>query len=68
MLSDKRLLPLFGDLLGFGKLKPFDCVGTFEETQAALFLARKKFKHDYVIQKLVKKIRQPQALIASVMP
>ena len=30
----------FRDLLGFGTLKPFDCVGPFEESQTALVMAR----------------------------
>ena len=36
----EELLPLFKDVLGFGNMKPFDCVGTFEEAQTALFLAK----------------------------
>jgi hypothetical protein len=40
--EDSSLESAFADLLGFGDLKPFECVGTFEEAQAALFLAAKK--------------------------
>lgn len=34
------------DILGFGKIKPFDCVGTFDEAKAAFFLSRDKFRDD----------------------
>ncbi|MEK7124391.1 MAG: UDP-N-acetylmuramoyl-L-alanine--D-glutamate ligase, partial [Patescibacteria group bacterium] len=37
----EELLPLFRDILGLGAMKPFDCVGTFEEAQAAFCLADK---------------------------
>ncbi len=36
LLKDKSLEPLFKDITGRGKMKPFDCVGTFEEAQTAL--------------------------------
>lgn len=39
LFEEKALLPLWKDLAGLGSLKPFDCVGTFEETRAALRLA-----------------------------
>lgn len=44
LYQDKGLLPLFKDTLGFGKAKPFDCVGTFEEAKVALYLASQKFQ------------------------
>lgn len=37
LLADKHLTSLYQDLSGRGAMKPFDCVGTFEETQAALW-------------------------------
>lgn len=40
LLADPALRPLYRDLTGRGKMKPFDCVGTFEETRAALRAAR----------------------------
>ena len=64
--ADSLLLPLFQDLLGFGKLKPFDCVGTFEESQAALFLASKKFKNEIIIKSLLPKIKNHQKIIEQV--
>lgn len=54
--NDNNLLPIFNDLLGFGKLKPFDCVGTFEETQAAFYLAQEKFKNTLAIKTFLPKI------------
>ncbi|KKR53756.1 MAG: UDP-N-acetylmuramoyl-L-alanine-D-glutamate ligase [Parcubacteria group bacterium GW2011_GWA1_40_21] len=66
LFADKLLLPLFQDLLGFGKLKPFDCVGTFEESQTALFLASKKFKNEIIIKTFLPKIRNPEKLIERV--
>jgi UDP-N-acetylmuramoylalanine--D-glutamate ligase len=34
--KDKNLRQMFKDISGRGKIKPFDCVGTFEEAQTAL--------------------------------
>lgn len=59
-------IPLFQDVLGFGNLKPFDCVGTFEESQAALSLASKNFKNEIVIRTLLPKIKNPQKLIKQI--
>jgi UDP-N-acetylmuramoylalanine-D-glutamate ligase len=67
LFAEKPLIPLFQDLLGFGKLKPFDCVGTFEESQAAFFLASKFFKDDIVINTLIQKIKNPQKLVEQVL-
>lgn len=66
LFAQKSLIPLFRDLLGFGNLKPFDCVGTFEESQAALHLASKKFKDDIVVNKLLRLIKNPKSLIKQV--
>ncbi len=35
LYQEKKLLPLFKDILGLGNMKPFDCVGTFKEAQTA---------------------------------
>jgi len=67
LYDEQKLIPLFNDLLGFGDLKPFDCVGTFEETQAALFLASKKFKKTAVVKALIGKIKNGNELVASVL-
>lgn len=66
LLAESSLIPLFEDLLGFGKLKPFDCVGTFEESRAALFLASKRFKNEIVIKTFLPKIKNPQILVNQV--
>ncbi len=39
LFADKYLLPLMTQLLGEGEAKPFECVGTFEETRAAFYLS-----------------------------
>lgn len=67
LFDDAKLIPAFKDLLGFGDLKPFDCVGTFEESQAALYLASKKYNTSPVIKKLVSLIKKPEAVVQKVM-
>jgi len=63
-LFDKpELLQTFRDLLGFGNLKPFDCVGPFEESQGALYLASKKFPDSLIIQKLAPLLKDPDNLV-----
>ncbi|MCX6732649.1 MAG: hypothetical protein NTV98_03870 [Candidatus Roizmanbacteria bacterium] len=42
MLEDETLVNHFRDLLGRGTMKPFECVGTFEESQEALQMIKKK--------------------------
>lgn len=66
LFADNSLISLFNDLLGFGNLKPFDCVGTFEESRAALWLAGKKFKNEIVIKTLLSKIKNPEKLAKQV--
>lgn len=36
LFQDKELLSTFIDLIGYGKNKPFDCVGTYEEVRFAI--------------------------------
>jgi len=55
LYQQENLLPLFKDVLGFGTMKPFDCVGTFEEAQTALFLAKKNFGKDFIVRQLCDK-------------
>ncbi len=66
LFADEMLFPLYEDLLGFGTLKPFDCVGTFEESQAALFLASKHFTDEPLFKTFLPKIKQPDQLIKNV--
>jgi len=46
LLDDPRLIPLYHDLIGKGKMKPFDCVGTFEESRQALEIIKNKKEFD----------------------
>lgn len=62
LFTDNSLFPLFRDLLGFGEAKPFDCVGTFEESRVALSLAAKKFPNDLVIQEFLPQIGDTKVL------
>ncbi len=39
LYADDKLIPLFKELLGMENIKPFECVGTPEETAAAMYLA-----------------------------
>jgi UDP-N-acetylmuramoylalanine--D-glutamate ligase len=66
LLADDALIPLYQDILGFGKLKPFDCVGTFEESQAALFLCSKKFNDEVIVNKFLPYIKDPKELVNKV--
>ncbi len=52
LYAQEDLLPLFKDILGFGDMKPFDCVGTFVEAQTALHMARKNFAGDFIVRQL----------------
>ncbi|MCX6721480.1 MAG: UDP-N-acetylmuramoyl-L-alanine--D-glutamate ligase, partial [Candidatus Staskawiczbacteria bacterium] len=69
-LSKEALIGIFGqnyfqnvdnlvtirDILGFGKIKPFDCVGTFDEAKAAFYMAREKFRDDVAGEMFLPKI------------
>jgi len=46
LLDDPQLIPLYQDLIGKGKMKPFDCVGTFEESRQALEIIKNKGEFD----------------------
>lgn len=67
LLDDESLIPLYRDLLGYGRLKPFDCVGTFDESRAALYLASKKFKNSVIVKNFLPKIKQPEELVRRVL-
>lgn len=43
LFKDQTLLPLVKDVLGLGSGKPFECIGTFEETLVAFNLCLKKY-------------------------
>ena len=60
MLDDKSLIGLFEDLLGFGSMKPFDCVCTYDE--ALVIIKSLSTKADYkdlaVVRSLSHRIEQ----------
>lgn len=57
LFQNQTLMPLFKDVLGLGNLKPFDCVGTFEEAQTAFKMASKNYNNDFIVIQLVKKTK-----------
>ncbi len=73
LYAEEALLPLFRELLGLEGFKPFECVGTTDETKAALLLAHKRGDcEDTAVMKMFIKdvlpgIKDSQALIDSVM-
>ncbi|MFZ1720409.1 MAG: Mur ligase family protein, partial [Candidatus Moraniibacteriota bacterium] len=66
LFADASLVPLFGDILGFGEMKPFDCVGTFEESRVALSLSAEKFAGDIVMETFLPKIGDVADLMVQV--
>lgn len=66
LLNEKSLIPLYKDLLGFGKMKPFDCVGTFEESRAAVYSVSKKTKKDLIIKTFLQQINNPEKIVEKV--
>lgn len=66
LYEDERLVPMFADILGFGGMKPFDCVGTFEESRAAFYLARKRFADSVVMRTFLDRIEYPERLLEDV--
>ncbi len=67
LFEDETLVPLFKDLIGQGNLKPFDCVGTFEEVQTALHLSRKIYGKTIVFKTLEHQLAVTPETIARVM-
>ena len=51
LLDDPLLIPLYYDLIGKGKMKPFDCVGTFAESRQALEII--KNKKEFNVSKII---------------
>ncbi|MEK7063082.1 MAG: hypothetical protein AAB955_00140 [Patescibacteria group bacterium] len=43
LFEDKTLVTLYKDMTGLGSMKPFDCVGTFEENMLALYLSAEQY-------------------------
>ena len=52
LYQDEKLLPLLKELAGLENFKPFECVGTPEETLFALFLASKtgSYEQDFLMK------------------
>lgn len=73
LFEDEKLLPLFRELLGIENFKPFECVGTPDETKAAFLLAAKRSDlKDTAVMKMFTKevlpsIKNPEKLIESVL-
>ncbi|MFA5131530.1 MAG: UDP-N-acetylmuramoyl-L-alanine--D-glutamate ligase [Patescibacteria group bacterium] len=69
LFARKELLPLFQELWGEKKFKPFDCVGTPGEVRAALLLsaAKKDWNQDFIVKyfnkQIAPKISNPGKLI-----
>ncbi len=57
LYEQEALLPLFKDILGLGKMKPFDCVGTFEESKTAFLMGATKFQADFIVRQLADKVK-----------
>lgn len=54
LFEDQMLLPMYTDLLGYGTLKPFDCVGTFDESRVALKIASENgWSESFMVQALL---------------
>ena len=52
LFNDKKLVSMFRDLLGLGEMKPFDCVGTFEESRQVFLLAAEKYADTVIVKAL----------------
>ncbi len=73
LFSDSSLLPIYRQLLGVEGFKPFECVGTPDETKAAFYLAheRKEWKGtpvmDFFEREILPSIADPDALVRDVL-
>ena len=67
LFADRSLLDTYRDLSGIGKMKPFECVGTFDETRAAIYLAHDKFRNDYIIKNLARVVDQGKKQVKKIL-
>ena len=73
MFNDELRLPQYRQLWGAEAFKPFDCVGTPEETKVALYLATKKAEYANTVvgrefmQKVLPGIANPEQLVQQVL-
>jgi hypothetical protein len=44
LYENESLVPLYRDLVGIGTMKPFECVGTFDENMLALYLSGERYR------------------------
>ncbi len=56
LFVDKKLLPVLKSLIGQGRHKPFECVGTYQESRQALKLSLKKAKQSGKVPYLLTKL------------
>lgn len=52
LLDDPALIPLYTDLIGNGSMKPFDCVGSFDEARTAFTLVEEVYRDTAVVRAL----------------
>lgn len=52
LFEDASLKQLFVDILGYGDMKPFDCVGTFDESRIALSMLVDKWPDNQMVKEL----------------
>ncbi len=58
MLDAEEMIPLYQELLGFTAVKPFECVGTFEETRVAFSRLAAAHPRLAVIRALAGRVRR----------
>lgn len=69
LFDDPALIPLYKELLGVQNFKPFECVGTADETKSAFLLARKNkdLKKTPIMQmfeeEVLPTIKHPESMI-----
>lgn len=58
LFSDKKLLPVYKQLLGLEGIKPFECVATIDESRLALYLTwlNKEYDHSSLIDLFKKEV------------
>lgn len=58
LLDDNHLMQLYEEILGLKNIKPFECVGTFEESRLAFYLLIQKseWQDDLIIKELAAKL------------
>lgn len=66
LYDDEALLPMFRDILGLGDMKPFDCVGTFEEARVAFVRAASVFSDRPVVRALSASVHATEGEVSDV--